>query len=546
MQLFLSIVSFIIIFSIVVLIHEAGHFIMARRAGIKVHEFGIGLPPRIWGFKKKGVLWSINAIPFGGFVRMLGEDVSEEKALTSKDSFINKTLGQRIKVVVAGVFMNILLAFVLLTVGFIVGMEPLIVTEDDFLSQIQINNVSFETGMVVKDFKKDSIAEKNGLQKEDRIIDLKINLENNNNVFLTPELIVADDMIFSGTVYMKIMRDSQVIEKNIQLKDQNLGMKIPNFYTLPTIRVSEVRENSLSSKTSLKEGDKILAINGKKIFYVQNLFEELANADGQVEYEVFRDNEIIKLKADTGEFQPKVVFSEIYLNSPAEKAGLQKGDLVVKVNESNLDNPINFPKFIQENKGKKVDLEILRNNELSNVSVDVPESGLIGVGIFSNISYKDIDVSAYQDYLNISVLDIANVKYPFYQAPWKVFGEVKRLSVLTAKMFVDVIKKIVDEGKVPEGVSGPVGIARMTYDFVEKGFAALVRFTALISLSLGVINILPLPALDGGRLAFLIAEGVIGRRLNQIWESRIHAIGFILLMLLIFYVTFNDVMEIFS
>ncbi|OGJ57134.1 RIP metalloprotease RseP [Candidatus Peregrinibacteria bacterium RIFOXYC2_FULL_33_13] len=546
MQLFLSIVSFIIIFSIVVLIHEAGHFIMARRAGIKVHEFGIGLPPRIWGFKKKGVLWSINAIPFGGFVRMLGEDVSEEKALTSKDSFINKTLGQRIKVVVAGVFMNILLAFVLLTVGFIVGMEPLIVTEDDFLSQIQKNNVSFETGMVVKDFKKDSIAEKNGLQKEDRIIDLKINLENNNNVFLTPELIVADDMIFSGTVYMKIMRDSQVIEKNIQLKDQNLGMKIPNFYTLPTIRVSEVRENSLSSKTSLKEGAKILAINGKKIFYVQNLFEELANADGQVEYEVFRDNEIIKLKADTGEFQPKVVFSEIYLNSPAEKAGLQKGDLVVKVNESNLDNPINFPKFIQENKGKKVDLEILRNNELSNVSVDVPESGLIGVGIFSNISYKDIDVSAYQDYLNISVLDIANVKYPFYQAPWKVFGEVKRLSVLTAKMFVDVIKKIVDEGKVPEGVSGPVGIARMTYDFVEKGFAALVRFTALISLSLGVINILPLPALDGGRLAFLIAEGVIGRRLNQIWESRIHAIGFILLMLLIFYVTFNDVMEIFS
>ncbi len=88
MDILITIIVFILIFSVLVLVHEFGHFIMAKRAGIKVEEFGFGLPPRIWGKKKGETLYSINWIPFGGFVRMFGEDSKDGSMLSKKRSFI--------------------------------------------------------------------------------------------------------------------------------------------------------------------------------------------------------------------------------------------------------------------------------------------------------------------------------------------------------------------------------------------------------------------------------------------------------------------------
>ena len=98
-----------------------GHFAAAKRAGVKVEEFGFGLPPRIWGIKKGETLYSINWIPFGGFVRMLGEDASSH----DKRSFSNQSFWVQTKIVCAGVFMNLLMSFLLLTFGFLIGIEPL-------------------------------------------------------------------------------------------------------------------------------------------------------------------------------------------------------------------------------------------------------------------------------------------------------------------------------------------------------------------------------------------------------------------------------------
>ncbi|MDP2632890.1 MAG: site-2 protease family protein, partial [Candidatus Curtissbacteria bacterium] len=101
----LTVIVFLLILSVLVMLHELGHFLMAKRAGIGVEEFGFGLPPRIWGKKIRGTIYSINWLPFGGFVRLTGEDADDEK-IAAKDSYAVKTLKQRILVVVAGVFMN--------------------------------------------------------------------------------------------------------------------------------------------------------------------------------------------------------------------------------------------------------------------------------------------------------------------------------------------------------------------------------------------------------------------------------------------------------
>ena len=140
---------------------------------------------------------------------------------------------------------------------------------------------------------------------------------------------------------------------------------------------------------------------------------------------------------------------------------------------------------------------------------------------------------------------IKNVRYPFYVAPVMAAKEVGRLSVLTVKMLGNVVTTLVGKFAVPEGVAGPVGIFKMTGHFAKQGVMSLVHFTALISISLGVINIMPFPALDGGRFLFIIIEAVTRRKPNAKVEKIIHASGFALLMALILVITWNDIMNLF-
>ena len=140
---------------------------------------------------------------------------------------------------------------------------------------------------------------------------------------------------------------------------------------------------------------------------------------------------------------------------------------------------------------------------------------------------------------------LKNVKYPIYIAPINAIKIVGKLSYLTVQMLGDVIVSLFKKFAVPDGVAGPVGIAKMTHYFTKQGFMALMQFTALISISLGVINIMPFPALDGGRFLFIIFEFITRKRPNAKWESYIHTTGFALLILLILVITWNDIVNLF-
>ena len=124
--------------------------------------------------------------------------------------------------------------------------------------------------------------------------------------------------------------------------------------------------------------------------------------------------------------------------------------------------------------------------------------------------------------------------------------EVGRLSYLTVDMLGEVVVSLVAKFTVPDTVAGPVGIAKMTHRFAQEGFMALLQFTALISISLGVINIMPFPALDGGRFLFIIFEAISRKRPSPKWEAIIHSVGFVLLMMLIFVITWNDIVNLFN
>ncbi|MDP2691541.1 MAG: site-2 protease family protein [bacterium] len=371
MSYLISILVFLLLFSILILVHEFGHFFAARKCGVKIDEFGMGLPPRAKGLwtDKKGTLYSLNWIPFGGFVRMFGEDSSEKEMWKQKGSFGSKSIPARTIIILGGVLMNFLLGYVILVLLFTVGTKPFIATQEDFQYYRDQGVIIAEDQVLITDFAEDSQADEAGL--------------------------VVNDVILSA--------------------DQ-----------LP------VRSN-----------DEFVAV-------------------------------------------------------------------------------------VQDHAGKSVLVTVLRDGGQLNLSVPVSTEGHIGV-VISDAPRVD---------------EIHEVSYSFPQALVQAGYEVGRLSILTMKLFVQVLVDLFTSFQVSDQISGPVGIAQLTHMATQSGgIWEVLKLMALLSISLGAINVLPIPALDGGRFLSIVFEIITRKRPNPTWEARIHAIGFLIIIILILAVTYNDILR---
>lgn len=356
-------IIFIIVLGVLVFVHEFGHFIFAKKAGMKVEEFGLGFPPRIWGIKKGETFYSINMIPFGGFVKILGEDGDEA---SNPRSFSSKPAGPRLKVIIAGVTMNFFLAVVLLM--------------------------------------------------------------------------------------------------------------ITNFFGL--------RIGLIDDKTASVARDKAVQI------------------------------------------------IEISQDSPADKAGLKLLDEVsgFKLNGSLeiISSAEDVQAFIQKNSGQSVTMVIKRNSETLE-KVIVPR----------------INPPEGQGALGISLALTGVVSYPWYEAIWRGVYDAVILTMNTVIGYYMLFKTLLFEGKMIADVSGPVGIATLTGQAARMGINYLMQFTAMISINLAVLNIIPFPALDGGRALLIIVEKLKGSPVNKKAELVVNTVGFMLLIVLMIYVTTKDIIRFF-
>ncbi|MBU1167400.1 site-2 protease family protein [Patescibacteria group bacterium] len=351
------IIVFIVILGLLVFVHELGHFLAAKAAGAKVEEFGFGFPPKIFGIKKGETTYSINLIPLGGFVKIMGEDGGGKK---DPRSFSSKGFWARIGILVSGVTMNVLLAMILLAIGFWVGL-PLAVDDDDAKAKF---------------------------------------------------------------------RD-------------------------PRIQVIEVAKDSPAAAAGINPTDQVLKIDDKDIATVSD-YQEVANVKAGQEVAV------------------------TILSGGSEKT----------VNLLSRDDP-------PEDEGR--------------TGIALVKTGIVSYPFLTSV--------------------VMGVEYTFV---------IMKTVVI---FFSDLISKLVVGQPVTFDVTGPVGIARMTRQATTMGFSYLIQLTALLSVNLAIVNILPLPALDGGRILFIIIEKIRRKPLNQRIEGLIHTAGFILLMLLMVVITFRDVFK---
>lgn len=430
----MKIIVAVLILGVIVIIHELGHFLLAKKNGITVTEFSVGMGPRIASFPYKGTRYSLKLLPFGGSCMMLGEDETSD----DEGAFGKKGVWARFSVIFAGAFFNFILAFVL----------ALIVLGDAGVDKPYITSV-----------KKESPAEEAGLQKGDLVTAIN-----------------GSPIHFS--------RDIQY------------------YYYFNTLTEKPVQV------TLLRDGKKqTITIN-------------------PVWTETYLLGCSYNVEAETA------VLEDVWQDYPLSAAGLKVSDVIVNINGTDVKTAADLAAYLEEHPlgDNPISLSYSRDGAVSTVTVTPKlEQSDYAMG-WSYNPYRE-KVSAFQA-----------VKYSFYELKLNIVNTVKSIGHLIA-------------GKIDvKEVSGPVGIVNVVGDIVSESqdygihatLLSLAQFCILLSANLGVMNLLPLPALDGGRLVFLLIEAIRKKPVPKEKEAVVHLVGMALLMLLMVLVMFNDIRNIFG
>lgn len=359
----IEIIIFIAVLVVLIVVHEMGHFFVAKWTGMRVDEFGLGYPPKLWGKKIGETEYTLNAFPFGGFVKIYGEDMEDVSAESEKArAFSNRPKWAQALVLVAGVAMNVLLAWILLTILFLIPTERALTQEE--------------------------------------------------------------------------------------------ALTVPNA----TLSITSVTPNTPAEKAGLLTGDKVAFMYG---------------AGGSLEYPTVDS------------------FTEF----------VSKGGVIT---------------LVVERDGKAVSINATPEKNIITTDSERPA---LGVGISM-----------------VGVLPLS-----WWQAPvsalvatWNYLGQI-------AVGLVSFVFTLVTFSADLSSVAGPIGIAGIVGDASNAGIVPLMFLTALISLNLAVLNLLPFPALDGGRLVFVIIEAITRKRIPSKVAGILNTVGFLLLILLMIIVTVGDI-----
>ena len=311
--------------------------------------------------------------------------------------------------------------------------------------------------------------------------------------------------------------------------------------------IAEVAAGSPTAEAGIQPGDRVLRVNGRDIHNTGELSYNIQlNLGRDMEMELLGaggEEKAVELeprwKPPEGQGATGISFAyivsieEVAPGSPAAEAGIQPGDTVLSANGQPVRNPDDLQDTIEQNAGKEVELELRAGDgserTVTLVPLSEPAEGESASGI------QTVSLSLPNEH------EISR-HYPFHEAVPKGF----RVCLDTFTLFRNEIKSWLIGRTSPE-VAGPIGIFEMTGDVAQLGISPLLEFAAFLSINLGIINLLPLPALDGGRIVFVLLELVRrGKRISPEKERLVHAIGLALLLALAFVVAYWDVIRIVS
>lgn len=537
----LGVLVFVLVLGIIVLIHEAGHFLIAKKSGILCHEFSIGMGPLIWQTKKGETMFSIRAIPFGGYVAMAGEEVEFDVLKDVK----------RIKVIleknrVAKIIINLdnpkykdLPVYNLLSYdlsGTLEGhIDELYLELESESGEINKYIVNRDAMMNVEKKEEMQIAPKN------RTFAYKPFWNRFFSVLAGPlmNFVLAIIVFFiMGVCYGYADTSSTKIA---EVSGPALVAGLENDDTIYSINGEELSDwDDLSSAMAKAAKGEGISQQGT----IEVVYLDASNNNQKVtvvlEPQVFIYSVEMVLKYDKETPDNKVIvgdYGDLMSETKAGKAGLLPGDEILKIDDTDINGVKDILVFFNSfTEAKKVKFYVNRTKEDGTI-----EALSFDVDTYSADMLDTSSIPQTKLTMGVSTGSSRDFVKSLYM-PWVQTGEASIQIFKTLGLF---FKK--GSGVKLTDLSGPVGILNLFTQLVkgDDAFYQILYWTGLLSVNIGLINLLPLPALDGGRLAFLAYEGVTRKKPTPKVENMIHNIGFILLMGLFVVILISDVIKCF-
>jgi len=436
-----TLIGIVLVLGLMILVHEWGHFIVARLFGVRVDVFSIGFGPRLFGWKRGATDYRLSALPLGGYVRMAGQDLSEVDSSKvaptgAPDELMSKPRWQRALISFAGPTVNLLMPILLL----------------------------------------------------------------------------------GGFFWVK-------------------GLPYPSYLDNPPV-ITTMKANDPLANAGVTVGDRITEVNGIATPTWDKVFEPLNDLRPDGVYRVTVEHQGITrvveasgkelLQTDPLGHYPLVVpvVTQPIRGLGAQRAGMKRGDLIVSVNGTKITNWIEFKDMILNSNGNPLVTVVKRNGQLATLKLEpqsiVGEDGKanfrLGVGADEPWSYKKMTLGT----------AVQNASATTWYGLKQLLGVVGRL--FSGKQSVKLLL-------------GPVGIIDQAGQAVQEGTFAVINLMAIISLNLGILNLLPIPILDGGNILLLTMEGIRRRDFSLAFKERFVQVGFVFLLVLFAYVMYNDVVR---
>jgi regulator of sigma E protease len=440
----MTVLTAIIVLGVLIFVHELGHFLVAKRAGVGVLKFSLGFGPKVVGIKRGETEYLVSALPLGGYVKMIGEDPSDESAEAGdpRRSFSKRSVGTRALIVLAGPLANIALPILIFWAAF------MIVGQSYFLPVIG----SPEAG---------SPAAMAGLQAGDRVVSVQ-----GQPVARWEDVADAVDDSRGEALSLGLTRDGRTLEVQVrprtvpgrdifgqetQVLDLGLRPLIP-------ARIGQVIPGHVAEQVGLRSGDRIVAVNGAPV----EEWEQLAR-------------------------------------------GIQA-------------SPGKAVRLTVEREGQRLDLEAVPRATKQAGPRGEEEVGLIGITPAAESQYERLD-------------------------PIRAFGAAVARTFDLAVLIVQAVGKLIGGQIAADTIGGPILIVQMTGQVAQRAFLELLQFTAMLSINLAILNLLPIPVLDGGHLLFAFIEWLRGKPVSLRKRELAQQVGVVLLVALMLFATYNDLIR---
>lgn len=520
-----NIVPFVLLLGILVFVHEFGHFIVARWCGVRVEVFSLGFGKKILSFKRGDTTYCLSLIPFGGYVKMFGEQGGDVVPEDQRHvSYTHKSVWRRIAIVLAGPLMNLLFAIIVFSGISYFGEE----TRAARIAEVQAG----------------SVAEKSGLKAHDKIISV-----NGKSVRSYEEFQIALNQKQGQETNLVVQQDN---ESERTLTAPVISIKNPNIFStesmigqvegiLPYAKGSliAVKPDSLAHRIGFRTGDEIIKIDGTKATTWASL-SVLAN--GKSHEVILASNKTIQIESQKlsenlesfGIEEPDLYLDQVVADSPAFKADIMAHGKITAINSEPIKSWDQVLNTIKSYDGKDaISITVLRDGaELVKKVTPQVTSQMTPQG--KEDRRYTIGIVPMVNYTNPEVVKVAEDS--IFAALVKGTKRSYDISAMTLISFVRMFQGEVSH----KNIGGMISIGKAAKDSYAMGVQPFFITMGILSISLFILNLLPVPVLDGGHLVFYTIEVIKGSPLSLRKVEIAHQVGFALLMGLMVLALFND------